>query len=260
MNILEQIVTSTRADLLEKKHRMPLSDLQKMINQQTPALDFKTSLQGNHIRLIAEVKQASPSKGLIRRDFHPANIARIYAANGAAAISVLTEPHYFLGQLDYLRQIRLALGESNTPLLRKDFIVDEYHVYEARAYGADSLLLIAAILSEAELKNLTILSRRLGMEPLVETHNEAEILMALSCGADIVGVNNRDLNTFITDIRTTEKLRSLIPTGKTVVSESGIQTHGDVQRLQKAGVNAVLIGEALMAASDIGVKMRELML
>jgi indole-3-glycerol phosphate synthase len=216
-------------------------------------------LRGDKVRLIAEVKKASPSKGIICPDFNPVNIAKTYAANGAAAISVLTEPKYFLGSLDYLLDIKKALAAKPLPLLRKDFIFDPYQIYEARAYGADCLLLIVAMLSPAQLSELLQLSQQLGMMNLVEVHNAAELEIALKSGAPVIGINNRDLNTFKVDLKTTSTLRPLIPADRLVVSESGIRTRKDMLQLQEWGVNAALIGEALMTSPDLAAKMKELL-
>ncbi len=256
--ILDDIVAAKRRELTAVQRRTSLLQLQRMAQAQSPVLDFATSLHGEDIRLIAEIKKASPSAGLIRTDFNPVEIALTYADNGAAAISVLTESYYFQGNLDYLKDIREALGNSRVPLLRKDFIFAPYQVYESRAYGADSLLLITAILTPDKLKNLIALNHDIGMEPLVEVHDEAEIEIALKCNARIIGINNRDLNTFKTDMATTERLRPLIPKDRIIVSESGIKNRNDITRLRKWGVDAVLIGESLMASNDIGAKMREL--
>jgi indole-3-glycerol phosphate synthase len=233
--------------------------MKKSASLQPPPLDFAAALRGDKVRLIAEVKKASPSKGIICADFNPVNIAKIYAANGAAAISVLTEPKYFQGSLDYLRDIKKALAAKPLPLLRKDFIFDPYQVFEARAYGADCLLLIVAILSPAQLFELLQLSRQLGMMNLVEVHNTVELEIALNSGAAVIGINNRDLNTFKVDLKTTSVLRPLIPADRLVVSESGIKTRKDIQQLQEWGVNAALIGEALMTSHDIAAKMKELL-
>ena len=244
--ILDKIVADVKIDLAEKKKRVPLAEIAKIATVQPQPLDFAAALRGNKVRLIAEVKKASPSKGIICPDFNPVNIAKIYAANGAAAISVLTEPKYFQGSLDYLRDIKKALAAKPLPLLRKDFIFDPYQVFEARAYGADCLLLIVAILSPAQLFELLQLSRQLGMMNLVEVHNTVELEIALNSGAAVIGINNRDLNTFKVDLKTTSVLRPLIPADRLVVSESGIKTRKDIQQLQEWGVNAALIGEALM--------------
>jgi indole-3-glycerol phosphate synthase len=257
--ILDKIVADVKIDLTEKKKRVPLAEIAKIASVQPPPLDFAAALRGNNVRLIAEVKKASPSKGIICPDFNPVNIARIYAASGAAAISVLTESKYFLGSLDYLCDIKKALTAKPLPLLRKDFIFDPYQIYEARAYGADCLLLIVAMLSPAQLSELLQLSQQLGMMNLVEAHNAAELEIALKSGATVIGINNRDLNTFKVDVKTTSKLRPLIPADRLIVSESGIKTRQDMQQLQEWGVNAALIGEALMSASNIAEKMKELL-
>lgn len=256
--ILDDIVAGKKIELAETKRRTPLEELRRMIQRQAPALDFAKALRGQSLRLIAEVKKASPSAGLIRADFDPVEIARTYASNGAAAISVLTESKYFQGNLDYLRDIKSTLNESGIPILRKDFIFDPYQVYEARAYGADAVLLIVAILNPAGLGQLLALGHDLGMECLVEVHNEAELETALKSGARVIGVNNRDLTTFKTDLSTTGRLRPLIPQDRVVVSESGIKSRDDLSRLRQCGVDAVLIGEALMASPDIASRMGEL--
>ncbi len=257
--ILDEIVEYNRTELGNVKSSVPLEELRKATLGQPEPLDFATALRGDGIRLIAEVKKASPSRGVIRADFSPVEIARTYAANGASAISVLTEEKYFQGSLDYLRDIRDALGDNKIPLLRKDFIFDSYQVYQARAYGADALLLIVAILSPEKLDELLSLSHRLGMKCPVEVHNEAELETALKSGAGIIGINNRDLTTFKVDISTTRRLRRLIPGDKIVVSESGIKTRDDIKKMKDWGVDAVLIGEALMASTDIASKIKELL-
>ncbi len=257
--ILERIVADNRRELEARKRRLPLAELREAISGQSPPLDFASALRGDQIRLIAEVKKASPSRGIIRPDFDPVAIARTYAGNGASAISVLTESRYFQGSLDYLRDIGDALGDNRLPLLRKDFIDDPYQVYESRAYGADSLLLIVAMLSAEKLDELLRLSRELGMECLVEVHDEAELEVALKGGAAIIGINNRDLKTFTVDLSVTERLRPLVPADRIVVSESGIKDRSDIERMERLDVDAVLIGEALMAAPDIAARMKELM-
>lgn len=256
--ILDDIVAAKREELAAIQQHVSLLRLQGMAQAQPPALDFAASLRGEGIRLIAEVKKASPSAGLIRTNFNPVEIALIYADNGAAAISILTETKYFQGSLDHLRAIKEALVNRRIPLLRKDFIFDPYQVYEARAYGADSLLLIIAILTPDKLKNLLALSRQLGMECLVEVHDETDLEIALKSDAQVIGINNRDLKTFKTDLTTTERLRPLIPEDRIVVSESGIKSRDDLAKLRQWRVNAVLIGESLVASSDIAAKMKEL--
>ena len=231
--------------------------MRDMALAQPPPIDFAAALKGNGISLIAEIKKASPSKGLIRSDFRPAEIAKIYSDNGASAISVLTEPRHFQGSLEYLKEIRNALGNKALPLLRKDFICDPYQIYESRANRADSLLLIVAILEPAKLRELLGISGELNMCPLVEVHNEAETEIALNSDAEIIGINNRDLTTFAVDTGTTERLRPLIPPERIVVSESGIEGRNDIEKLKKSGIHAVLIGESLMKATDIAAKMKE---
>jgi indole-3-glycerol phosphate synthase len=258
--ILDKIVADNLTDLELRKRRLPLPELQRLVAQQSePPLDLAASLAGEGVRLIAEVKQASPSRGIIRPDFDPVAIAADYSRGGAAAISVLTESRYFLGSLDYLKQIQDSLGEKRLPLLRKDFIHDVYQVYESRYFGADSLLLIVAILNENKLKELLELSHRLGMKCLVEVHAEAELDLAVKSGARIIGINNRDLKTFKVDLAVTEQLSPLVPPGTVMVSESGIHDNTDIARLQRCGVNAFLVGEALMTAADIPAKIRELL-
>ncbi len=256
--ILDQIVADNLAELESRKRSLPLSELRRVALEQPLPLDFASVLRGDHIQLIAEVKKASPSRGVIRPDFDPIEIAQTYAGNGAAAISVLTEAKYFQGSLDHLRNISKALG-NRLPLLRKDFLYDPYQVYESRAYGTDSLLLIVAILTPDKLEELFGLSHELGMSCLVEVHNEAELEIALNSGALVIGINNRDLNTFTVDLTTTERLRPLIPKDRIVVSESGIKNRNDIEKLREWGVDAVLIGESLMSAPNIANKMKELL-
>ena len=236
---------------------MPLSLLEKRIAHQQAPRDFALALGGDHTRLIAEVKRSSPSRGVLCPNFNPVELAQSYAQGGAAAISVLTEANYFEGSIDYLAAIR---EEVRLPLLRKDFIFDPYQVYESSAYGADALLLIVAILSQEQLEELLSLSHSLGLRCLVEVHSEDEVERALLSQAKIIGINNRDLNAFTVDINTTHRLRPLIPQQRIVVSESGIRSQGDVEKLRGWGVNAVLVGEALVTASDVQNKVRELIL
>lgn len=257
--ILERIVAGNLAELETRKRSLPLDELERMARKQTLPLDFAEALRSNSIGLIAEVKKASPSRGIIRADFNPVEIAGIYAGNGASAISVLTEPRYFHGSLSYLDDIKKALGNDGIPLLRKDFIKDPYQVFESRVYGADALLLITAILTPELLAELLRLSHETGMGCLVEVHNEPELEIALKSGAGIIGINNRDLKTFTVDLTITQRLRPLIPSDKIVVSESGIKNREDIETMKELGINAVLIGESLMSAPDITARMKELM-
>jgi len=257
--ILERIVADNLTELETKKRNLPLEELKRVTLEQPPPLDFAAALRGDCIQLIAEVKKASPSRGVICPDFNPVEIAQTYASNGASAISVLTEVRYFQGSLNHLKDIRNTLVNKRLPLLRKDFIHDPYQVYESLAYGADSLLLIVAILTLEKLEALLGLSHELKMGCLVEVHNEAELEIALRSGAGIIGINNRDLTTFTVDLATTERLRPLIPPDRIVISESGINDHNDMEKMKKWGVDAVLIGESLMLAPDIATKMKELL-
>jgi indole-3-glycerol phosphate synthase len=256
--ILDEIVEYKKKTLEDSKLSLPLNKLNGMAFDQPRTKSLANALAGNDIKLITEVKKTSPSKGIICHDFDPLRIAQTYAANGAAAISVLTEEKYFQGSLDYLREIRDTLGEDRPPLLRKDFIFDPYQVFQARAYGADCLLLIAAILSPTNMEYLLDLSRDLGMDCLVEVHDEKELETVLANGAGIIGINNRDLKTFKTDINVTKRLKKLIPDDRIVVSESGISNKEDIIALQSCGVTNFLIGEALTASPDIALKMRQL--
>ncbi|MGD1119050.1 MAG: indole-3-glycerol phosphate synthase TrpC [Dehalococcoidales bacterium] len=253
--ILHKILADKKDEVARAKRATPLAALKERAGGRKP-LDFAGALLGKNVKLIAEVKKASPSKGLLCPDFKPVAIAETYAKNGAAAISVLTEAKYFQGSLEYLAAIRKAV---NIPLLRKDFIFDAYQVYEAAAYGADALLLITAILNPEQLEALMAMTRELGMQCMVEVHNEEELQTALLAGAEIIGINNRDLNTFKVDTNVTRRLRMLIPEGVTVVSESGISNTDDMKKMRECKVDAVLVGEALVTAADIPAKMKELL-
>jgi len=255
--MLDKIISRKREEVEQRKKILALGQLKKRIAQQKPPLNFARALKGEHIWLIAEVKQASPSRGILSKNFNPVELATTYAQGGANAISVLTEVNYFKGSIDHLAAIREVV---KLPLLRKDFIFDPYQVYESRAYGADALLLIAATLSQEQLQELLSLSHSLSLKCLVEVHNEIDVERTLLSGAEIIGINNRDLNTFTVDINTTGQLRPLIPQQKIVVAESGIKNRKDIEKLMDWRVNAVLIGEALVTASDILIKMKELML
>ena len=255
-NILDEIVAAKRQELALQKEVVSLDVLQQKIAAQARPLNLSGALMGGGIRLIAEVKKASPSRGLLCADFDPVRLAGIYAANGAAAISVLTDPR-FQGELDHITRIKDTGVSQRAPVLRKDFLFDPYQVREARAAGADALLLIAAILSPRQLEELLDLSRELWMQCLVEVHDEDELQVALDAGAEIIGINNRDLRDFTTDLAVTERLAPLIPRGKVVVSESGINNQEHLRRLNRTRVNGVLVGEALVTAPDVGEKVRE---
>jgi indole-3-glycerol phosphate synthase len=254
--MLDKIIAQKREEVEQRKKEATITYLQQRIARQKPALDLTLALKGDHIRLIAEVKQASPSRGVLSPNFNPIELAQTYAEGGAAAISVLTEANYFMGSIEHLAAIKEMVA---IPLLRKDFIFDLYQVYESRAYGADALLLIAFILSQEQLKELILLSHSLGLKCLVEVHNKGEVERAILSEAEIIGINNRDLNTFSIDINMTQRLRPLIPQDRIVVSESGIKNKRDIEKLRKWGVDAVLVGEALVTAGDIRAKMQELL-
>ena len=254
--MLDKIIAQKRQEIEQRKKIATMTYLQERIARQKPPLDIALTLKGDHIRLIAEVKQASPSRGMLRPNLNPVELAQTYAEGGAAAISVLTEANYFMGSIEHLAAIREVVG---LPLLRKDFIFDPYQVYESRAYGADALLLIAAVLNQEQLKELVSLSHSLGLRCLVELHNTGEVERAVLSGAEIIGINNRDLNTFTVDITTTRRLRPLIPQERIVISESGIKSKRDIEKLGKWGVDAVLVGEALVTAGDVMAKMKELL-
>jgi indole-3-glycerol phosphate synthase len=255
--MLNRIVAQKREEVEDRKESIPLSYLKERIARCRTPLNFALALQGSHTRLIAEVKRASPSRGILCPNFDPVELAKNYVKGGAVAISVLTEANYFEGSIDHLAAIR---DEIELPLLRKDFIFDQYQIYESRAYGADAILLIVASLNQEQLEELVSLSHSLGLNCLVEVHNEDEVKRALLSQARIIGINNRDLNTFTTDISTSRRLRPLIPQGRIVVSESGIRSRSDVERLKRWGVNAILVGEALVISSDIHTKVRELII
>ncbi len=254
--ILDDIVADKREELAELKRLVPLVELKAESRDKEPTRDFKGALTKDGVRIITEVKKASPSKGLIRADFDPVAIASIYEEYGAAAISVLTEKKYFQGDLKYLTDVKDAVS---IPVLRKDFIFDPYQLFEARVAGADAILLIAAVLGRSELTDLLGQAGELGLSVLVESHSSDELQKTVGAGAEIVGINNRDLNTFKTDIATTEELVKEIPDGKVIVSESGINTAEDIRRLTDSGADAFLIGEALMREADIGKKLAGLL-
>ncbi len=270
-SILQKIVAHNRGLLPAAKRREPLAVLEARIRDRRPPKDFAAALKGDSIRIIAEVKSASPSAGVLRSRIDPVRLAQRYAQGGAAAISVLTERKHFRGSLQRLGAIAKAFeagGPMKTgagaavappPLLRKDFLFDQYQLYQARAYGADTALLIVAMLEQSHLTELLALARSLGMEPLVEVHDEGEVERALVASARVIGINNRNLNTFTVSLETTGRLRPLIPADRVVVSESGIRTRDDVHRLRDWGADAVLIGETLMTAPSLEAKMRELL-
>jgi indole-3-glycerol phosphate synthase len=254
--ILDRIIESTRERVARLKSERPLDSVEEAARRREPPRDFAAALSGQGVSLIAEIKRASPSKGPLRPDLDAAALARAYAESGAAAISVLTEPEYFRGSFADLETARAAVS---LPVLCKDFIIDAYQIHEARAHGTDAVLLIAAVLSGDELRTLLETARSQGMAALVEVHNQVELETALDCGPGVVGINNRNLADFSVDLKTTLDLRSLIPSDVLVVSESGIHTRDNVLSLQAADVDAVLVGEALVTATDPAAKIAELL-
>ena len=255
MDILEELSALRRADAEEAAKAVSYGALEKRIAEMPAPRDFRAAFAGPGIHVIAELKKASPSEGLIRPDFDPAAIARTYAANGAAAMSVLCEPHRFLGGEACLKTVRATV---ETPLIYKDFLTTDYQVAAARAAGADACLLIAAVLDDAALGHLLGLAHAFGLTALVETHTEEEVRRAVGVGAKLIGVNCRDLRTFRTDPAITAELVAKIPSGVTRIGESGIKTHADILKVKAAGADGFLIGTTLMRAPDPGAKLREL--
>lgn len=254
--ILDEIMASKRDELDEVKERVPLDELLSCLSDLPSTRDLPSALRADGINIIAEIKKASPSKGIIREDFDPVEIALAYEANGATAISILTEEKFFKGSLVFLSSIR---EKVSLPLLRKDFIFDHYQLVEARVCGADAVLLIAAVLDDDTLKSLLDGASELGLSALVEVHNEEELERTVQSGAELIGINNRDLKTFVTDIETTRRLIPLVPDDRVIVSESGINTRADIESLKSAGAGAFLIGEALMREPQPGEKLKELL-
>jgi indole-3-glycerol phosphate synthase len=249
-NILDKIVATKRAEIATARAACPEAHLRERAAAAPAVRDFFAPLAApGPIRLIAEVKKASPSRGVIREDFHPVDVGLTYERHGATCLSVLTDRAYFQGSLDFLRDVREAVG---LPVLRKDFILDVYQLYEARAAGADAVLLIAECLDDCSLRKLHNEALALGMAPLVELYEPENLQRVFDAGATLIGVNNRNLRTFETDLDHTLRLRDRIPGECVLVSESGIRNRSDVERLAAAGVDAILVGETLMASADIG--------
>lgn len=256
-NILDEIVAAKRIELADSKKQISVAELESAAADQPRPLNLSGALLGGGVRLIAEVKKASPSRGLLMPDFDHLKLAETYAANGAAAISCLTDLR-FQGELSFLQQIKETGASQRAPVIRKDFLFDPYQVVETRAAGADAMLLIVAVLEPAQLKELLDAAQAHWMQCLVEVHDEAELETAVDVGAEIIGINNRDLRTFSTDLSVTERIAPLVPRGKQIVSESGIFTRDHLRQMNKVRVNAVLVGEALVTAPDVGEKVREL--
>jgi indole-3-glycerol phosphate synthase len=249
VNILDRIVAQKWTEIAAAREKIPLPELERKAATLPPVRDFTAALRQPGMRIIAEVKKASPSAGVIRQDFDPVAIARIYAKHAADCLSVLTDENFFQGQLSFLTAIHDAVP---LPVLRKDFIVDRYQLVEARAAGADAVLLIAEILPGDRLVTLFNEATAMGLHVLVELHDVEQLSRVLDCGAFLIGINNRDLRYFATRLEHTLNLLPKVPAGRLVVSESGIRTSADVRRLEAAGVKAILIGESLMRAPDVG--------
>lgn len=254
--ILDKIATAKKIKVQEEKQAVPLAELLAGLKDCPSPRDFKLSLQrGKKPGIIAEIKKASPSKGVIKTDFNVLEIAECYEQSGVEAISVLTEEAYFLGDSRYLSTVSKLVS---VPVLRKDFIIDPYQIYQSRVLGADIILLIAALLSREELIAFQNIAGEIGLQCLVEVHDREELEVVLDTQAEIIGINNRNLKTFVTSLQTTETLRALIPQGKVVISESGIRSRQDIEYLQALDVQGVLVGESLMRAESIEEKLKDL--
>lgn len=254
--ILDKIVIAKKEEVAHLKQTRPLSELKAAIRNLPSTLDFRGAIKGKACAVIAEVKRRSPSKGILREDFDPVNIASIYEEYGAAAVSVLTDQKFFGGDKSYLAEIKKTV---HLPLLRKDFIIEPYQIYETRSLHGDALLLIAGILEKERLGEYILLAESLGLAALVEVHSREELDKALASRADIIGINNRNLKTFTTDLKTSVEITPHIPADKIIISESGIHTREDIETLMKAGIHAFLIGETLMRSENIGKKLSELL-
>ena len=255
--IISRIIEEKRRVIEESKRTKPQDELMREVRNICVKSSFKKNIaRPHHINLIAEIKKTSPSKGILRADFNPVKIAVTYQSNGAGAISVLTDERFFEGKLEYIKKVKDSVS---LPVLRKDFIIDEYQIYETVASGADAMLLIADLLSKSELCGFYDLATSLGLDVLIETHKEEDVEKALATEGSIIGINNRDLHTFRVDLSITQKLSRLVPSNRIKVSESGIRSYEDVMFLKSLGINAVLIGEAFMESADIASKMREMM-
>lgn len=254
--ILDAIIENKKIEVEKSKGRRSIESLISGIGNMRPPRDFYKAIDpGARLRIIAEIKKASPSKGVLREEFDPVKIALGYAKSGASALSVLTDEKFFMGSLEYLSAVREAV---DIPLLRKDFIIDPYQVYESRLYGADALLLIVSALGQDSLAELLALTRSLGMNAVVEVHDEIELGRALDAGSGIIGINNRDLRTFEVDLGVSERLARMLPGGVIAIAESGISSGADIKRLRAEGVHVFLIGETFMKAPDPGAELKNL--
>ncbi|MDH5711240.1 MAG: indole-3-glycerol phosphate synthase TrpC [Gammaproteobacteria bacterium] len=258
-DILKKILARKHEEIAERSARLGLKDLKKYSEQASPVRGFIAAIENkpaeNKAAVIAEIKKASPSKGILRENFNPAEIAKTYEANGAACLSVLTDADFFQGSENYLKQARSA---CELPVIRKDFIIDPYQVYEARMINADCILLIVAALDDDRLKELLALAHELNMDVLMEVHDQQEMERALATDAKLIGINNRSLHTFETSLRTSLSLLAMVPDDRILVTESGIHTHEDVQLMRNNNIHTFLVGEAFMRADDPGQKLAEL--
>ena len=258
-NILKEIVQIKQERLKARKREIPRQEVESLISSRERPLNFSGCLMGDSVRVIAEIKRGSPSKGVFSKGIKASELAAVYAENGAAAVSVLTNEDHFYGSIEDLLEVHNEVYQSGVPVLRKEFIFDPYQIYEARAYGADAILLIVSMLDKDQLIDFTNIATSLWMQCLVEVHDEKELELAVESGAEIIGINNRDLRTFNTTLETTEILAPKVPPGKILVSESGISDKSDIKRVMKAGVGAVLVGESLVTADDPAIALRNLL-
>ena len=252
--VLDEILANTKLEAAARQSAVPLAEVMHSAAAAPAPHNFLAALVPEHVALIAEIKHASPSRGVLIDPFDPVALAQTYAANGAAAISILTDERFFQGHLDHLRAVRQSV---QLPILRKDFVIDAYQIYESRAAGADAILLIVAALEDAQLQALHALAASLGMAAVVEVHNAAELERALRINPGVIGINNRDLKTFEVSTATTIQLAGRIPAGVVIVAESGILHAADVRSMGAAGAHAVLVGEGLLQAPDIAARVRE---
>ena len=252
--ILDDIVAAKRKEIAVLKILLPFSELKAMVRRAPPTRDFIGAISGRRCAIIAEIKKRSPSRGLLAQGFNPRRLASVYETNGAAAISILTERRFFGGDAAHVVIVREAVS---LPLLRKDFIIDPYQIHEARAIGADAVLLIAGLLDRRKLRRFIMLADELGLASLVEVHSRCELDKALAAGAGLIGINNRDLRTFTTDLAVSLEIAPHVPPGTVVISESGIISRKDIEILMEAGIHAFLIGEVLIRSEDAGEKLKE---
>jgi len=257
-DILKEIINVKRERVLERKKTFSISKIENLISDAPYPLNFAGRLMGNSVRIIAEIKKASPSKGVFKGDLDVLDLAVKYAESNVAAISVLTNEDHFHGSIDDMKTVSDIVHPYGIPVLRKEFIFDPYQIYEARAFGADAILLIVSMLSPSQIKEFMELASSLWIQCLVEVHDETELNIAIDCEAEIIGINNRDLKTFKTTLETTEALAPLVPHGTIIVSESGISKKSDVDRIMASGVGAILVGESLVKSSDPSGQLREL--